>query len=95
LNSPRLVTPPNAESLDALVARLLAWIDSLETDRLTLAFTHGGVIRTLLGMLDPEADVAVAAPCDRVHLSFLPDRRTLARQPLWHRFVPVDVRPPQ
>ncbi|MEX2285218.1 MAG: histidine phosphatase family protein, partial [Gemmatimonadota bacterium] len=95
LKSPRLVTPPNAEALDALQARLIAWLDSLATDHPTIAFTHGGVIRTLLGRLDPGADTVVAAPCDRVHLSFLPDRRTLAKPPLWYRFVPVDERPAQ
>jgi broad specificity phosphatase PhoE len=89
LERPRLVTPPNAESLEALQARLTAWLDSLDTERLTIAFTHGGVIRTLLGRLDPGAATAIAAPCDRVHLWFRPDRRTLAGPPLWQRFVPT------
>jgi broad specificity phosphatase PhoE len=86
LEQPKAVTPPNAESVTALLARLTEWLDSLDPGTITVAFTHGGAIRVLLGLLDPDTETAIAAPCDSVCIELMPDRRTLAAPPQWHRF---------
>jgi broad specificity phosphatase PhoE len=94
LEQPKTVTPPNAESVNALQARLTNWLDGLEAGTTTVVFTHGGAIRVLLGLLDPIAETAIASPCDSVCLVLRPDRRTLAAPPQWHRFRPSPKQSP-
>ncbi len=83
LDQPGLVTPPNAEPLIAMQARLLEWLDELDANHQTVAFTHGGVIRVLLGLLDTGGKKAMASTCESVSITLSPDRRSLAAPPLW------------
>lgn len=46
---PEYVAPPGGESLSEFRTRLLAWLHGLEAEHV-IAFTHGGTIRTLLGI---------------------------------------------
>jgi len=46
---PEYVDPPGGEPLAAFRARLLDWLHGLDAEHV-IAFTHGGAIRTLLGI---------------------------------------------
>ncbi|SHE74660.1 probable phosphoglycerate mutase [Kaistia soli DSM 19436] len=60
-------TPPFGESYSDLSVRIGAWLDTVESD--TVAVSHGGVCRVLLGLLqglDPETAPVLNIRQDRV-----------------------------
>lgn len=48
---PWRVRPPGGEALAELEARLIAWLAGLPAAGNVVAFTHGGCVRTLVGLL--------------------------------------------
>jgi len=48
---PRRVRPPGGEALAELEARLVAWLAELPAAGNVVAFTHGGCVRTIVGLL--------------------------------------------
>ncbi len=51
LSQPEAVSPPEGESLSRLTGRCADWLHDIATARSVIAFTHGGPMRVLLGLL--------------------------------------------